>query len=249
MPYVEDTVRSVLGQSYANLEYLVVDAGSTDGTVERLHDLLERDERAMLISRPGMGMYDAIFFGFDRAKGDMLAWLNADDLYPTWALDRVAKHLAERPNHRWVSGLPSAWDAEGALTDVRPQGWHPQRLIRDGWFHRDLLGFIQQECIFFSKTLYDQLTPQDRRAVLSKNLAGDYALWRRFALYEKLETIPSVIGGFRRHGDNRSVVHMDEYMGEVRSDGATFLPGPLTPLARHLYWLYAANGARRAVAR
>ncbi len=247
LPYIRETVGSVLRQTHEDFEHLIIDAGSTDGTLETIVELAEADPRITALSKPGMQMYDAIFLGLDASKGQVLSWINADDLYPPWALARVAAHLNTSPDHRWVTGLPSAWDVNGCLTDVRPQASHPQRLIRQGWFHKDLLGFIQQESIFFSRSLFDQLSADDRQAITSKKLAGDYVLWKRLAQYDELHSIPSVLGGFRRHDSNRSVTGMEHYMQEVRGDGAVFLPPPITSLVRHIYWLYAASAARRAV--
>lgn len=246
--YVGATVSSVLAQTHEDFDYVVVDAGSTDGTQDIVSALIRDDRRATLKSAPGAGMYRAILDALSAARGDMLAWINADDLYTPWAFERVAAWRAAREDARWATGLPAAWDDKGALTMVRPQGAHPRRLIKDGWFHRDLLGFLQQESMFFSADLFARLTQEERDHIASFRLAGDYALWRRFARHAPLETIPSVLGGFRRHEGNRSVAGMEEYMAEVRRDGAVFLPWPLTPLARRTYWLAAAEAARRAAA-
>lgn len=245
-PFIAETIASVLTQRHENFEYFIVDAGSTDGTQDIVSDAIAADARATLKISPGVGMYRAIMEQMSMASGDMLAWINADDLYTPWAFERVAQFCARRPDAQWVTGLPAAWDAEGVLTLVRPQGAHPKRLIQAGWFHRDLLGFMQQESMFFSAGLFARLAPSDLDYISSLKLAGDYALWRRFARFAPLVTIPSVLGGFRRHDANRSVVDVDTYMNEVRGDGATFLPWPLTPLARRIYWLMAADAARRA---
>lgn len=99
--------------------------------------------------------------------------------------------------------------------------------------------------MFFSKDLFVRLGTEDLAHVTRFELAGDYALWRRFARHSPLQTIPSVLGGFREHDGNRSVVGAGAYMDEVREDGAVFLPWPLTPLARRAYWFLAADAARR----
>jgi len=246
--FIGATVASVLAQTHEDFDYVIVDAGSTDGTQDIVSALIRDDARATLKSAPGAGMYRAILDGLSQARGGMLAWINADDLYTPWAFGRVAAYCAVHDNAQWVTGLPAAWDDKGSLTMVRPQGAHPQRLIRDGWFHRDLLGFLQQESMFFSADLFARLTKEDLDHIASFRLAGDYALWRRFARHAPLETIPTVLGGFRRHAGNRSIAGMSDYMEEVRREGATFLPWPLTPLARRIYWLSAAEAARRAAA-
>ena len=244
--FIGATIASVLSQTHEDFDYVIVDAGSDDGTQEIVSALIKADARASLKVSPGAGMYRAILEELAAASGGMLAWINADDLYTPWAFERVAQFQKARAGAHWLTGLPAAWDADGVLTLVRPQGAHPQRLIRAGWFHRDLLGFLQQESMFFSADLFARLSREDLDYLASFRLAGDYALWRRFARHAALETVPSVLGGFRRHEGNRSVAGMDEYMAEVRRDGATFLPWPLTPLARRAYWFAAAEAARRA---
>lgn len=243
--FIEQTIRSVLNQSHTDWDYAIVDAGSTDGSLDIIADLIEGDDRIRLKKDPGVAMYDAILKELAVARGDMLAWINADDLYTPWAFERVTQFCAKQNGADWVTGLPAAWDADGVLKLVRPQGAHPRQLIRAGWFHRDLLGFLQQESMFFSKELFAQLGTEELAHVTQFKLAGDYALWRRFAHHSPLRTIPSVLGGFRQHGANKSVVGAGAYMDEVRSDGAVFLPWPLTPLARRTYWFFAAEAARR----
>ncbi len=247
--FIAETVRSVQRQSHTDWDYVIVDAGSTDGTLEIVEELIEGDDRITLKQSAGVGMYEAILTELAAAEGDMLAWINADDFYTPWAFKRVAQHCALRNGQDWVTGLPAAWDAAGMLKLVRPQGAHPRRLIRAGWFHRDLLGFLQQESMFFSGQLFAKLSKRDLGEILSLRLAGDYALWRRFAQHSNLETLPSVLGGFRVHDGNRSVIEADTYMDEVRREGALFLPWPLTPIARGAYWLFASEAARRAASK
>lgn len=246
--FIEATVRSVQGQSHSDWEYVIVDAGSTDGTRELLAELAQQDPRISVKDTPGAGMYRAILDALSAAGGDMLAWINADDLYTPWAFQRVDQFCQAHGAADWVTGLPAAWDAAGVLSFVRPQGAHPRRLIQAGWFHRDLLGFLQQESMFFSRTLFQTLSRAELDYLAKFELAGDYALWRRFARHSPLQTIPSVLGGFRMHGGNRSVTGAQTYMDEVRSDGAVFLPWPFVSIARRVYWRAAEKGARHGAA-
>jgi glycosyltransferase involved in cell wall biosynthesis len=89
--FIEETIESVLGQDYPNLEYIVMDGGSTDGTVE----ILRKHEKRFSYwqSQPDAGQADAITQGFRRATGDILAWMNSDDVYLPGALRHAAGQL------------------------------------------------------------------------------------------------------------------------------------------------------------
>lgn len=215
---LSQAIESLLGQSHEDWEQIIVDGGSTDDSLDIIADFAQRDSRVRLIESPGSGIYKAIFGGFAAAQGDVLSWLNADDEYTPWALAVVANRF-ERSDVDWLTGFPGAWDGEGRLRFLRPYGFWPQSMIRRGWFHADFLGFIQAESIFFSRSLLNQLSPDQRRGVIEAELAGDYLLWRAFAHYARLEVAPTVLGGFRLHAANRSSLERATYMREVHGSG------------------------------
>ena len=100
-PFIERTVRSVLDQGYPNLEYIVMDGGSTDGTI----DILRKYEgRLTWVSEKDKGQADAINKGIARSTGDIIAYLNSDDVYEPGALHRVAEHFRTHPETMWLTG-------------------------------------------------------------------------------------------------------------------------------------------------
>ncbi len=245
--FLERAIASVRAQSHEDFEYMIVDGGSTDASCAIARKAASEDDRIQLLERPGLNQYASIAAGFDAGEGDVLAWLNADDLYAPWALAVVAKYAARHPDSQWLTGLPGCWDEDDVLRFVRPDAWRPRALIRRGWHHKDLIGFIQQESVFFSKDLFARLSAAQRSAFERARLAGDFILWKAFADAVPLEVIPTVLGGFRRHGANRSVAGMDDYMDEVKNAGATFLPGPLAAMARALHVRLSVRMTRRAI--
>lgn len=190
--YIERTVDSVLGQrGDFELEYLVVDGGSTDGTLERLR---RYEGRLRLVCEPDRGQSDAINKGFRLGSGEVLAWLNSDDVYAPGALDSVARAL-RGGRARWCFGRCDVIDA-----DDRPirrvvsayKSWVSARYSR-----RRLIGrnFIPQPAVFFRRDLLEEAGPLDE----SLRYSMDYDLWLRFAERAEPVFLPRTLAAFRWH--------------------------------------------------
>ena len=112
---IESTMRSVIEQSYPNLEYIVMDGGSTDGTVR----IIERyaSHLTRWCTEPDGGQYNAIEKGFSQATGDIFCWINADDMFlprSLWVVSEIFQHF---PDIEWISTLkPGEWDANSYFT-------------------------------------------------------------------------------------------------------------------------------------
>jgi len=245
--FLPAAIESIIGQSYSNWEHRIIDAGSTDGGYERALEFQRHEPRITVERREGEPLYQSIMHGLTHARGDYLAWLNADDLYTPWAFAALADFSGAKTHARWVTGLPGCWDKDGTLRFVRASAWYPQSFIRRGMFHLHALGFLQQESMFFARTLFEDLTDEDRAGIGKQKLAGDFLLWKCFAEHAPLHVAPTVLGGFRRHGANQSITRMDEYMAEVRAIGAWTPPHFIGALARKAYWQAAALKGQRLV--
>src|SRR5262245_563720 len=116
-PYLEATIQSLLAQHYPALEYIIIDGGSTDGNL----DIIERYQShlAYHVSEPDNGMYDALDKGFRQSTGDIMAWLNSDDMLPTWALHTVADVFSALPQVDWITSIrPLIWNRAGQAVDA-----------------------------------------------------------------------------------------------------------------------------------
>ena len=244
--FLPDMLACLSAQTFPDWEHIIVDGGSVDGSLEIAEEWQLREPRAKLIKAPSLGLYPSVLLGLEATSADLLGWLNADDIYPSWSL-RVATQYFKRTKHDWFTGFPGCWDRDGALRYTRPYGWYPKTLIKAGWFHADLLGFLQQESMFFSRTLFSQLTDQQKQEISKCALAGDFVLWRSFAEMSALRVVPTSIGGFRQHGANLSANHMGEYMEEVRQHGGTFMPGFVMHAAGRLFRSASALAALNRV--
>jgi Glycosyl transferase family 2 len=209
--FIERTIRSVLDQDYSNLEYIIIDGASSD----RTFDIVKRYERhlAVCVSEPDQGQYHAINRGMGYATGDVQCWLNADDVYLPWTLSVVAEIFASHPNIDWVTGLPAFLNRGGQLTGVYGQiAAYPRRHIVNGWYNRQLGGFLQQENMFWRRSLWEKSGGLD----LGLRYAADYALWSKFARHAELVPVGVPLAAFRRlPGEQRSSVGAKEYDAEV----------------------------------
>ena len=170
--FIERTIQSVLDQGYPNLEYLVMDGGSTDGTAEILR---RYGGRLRYVSEKDGGQADALNQGFSRTSGEIVAWLNSDDEYLPGAFDAVARFFAANPSVEWVYGRCPIIDRQSrpqkALITAYKEFWQRR------YSYRRLLieNFIPQPAVFFRRRLLDRVGPLDT----GYHNAFDYHLWVR----------------------------------------------------------------------
>lgn len=200
--YLESTIDSVLSQGYPNLEYIIIDGGSTDNSLE----IIKKYTRYLHFwcSKADGGHYFAVNEGFTRANGDIFAWLNSDDMYCKDALKTVGTIFSDFPNLAWLTTLKQVvFDSHGQCKSVKGiPGFSRQAFLDGVYFTGNFfgLGFIQQESTFWRRELWEKVG-----GIKTKfNLAGDFDLWARFFLHEDLYGVDHPLGGFRIHGENRS---------------------------------------------
>lgn len=202
------TLDSVLGQNYPRLDYLVIDDGSTDGSRE----ILERYQQRGLRWEPGpqRGQYPALNHGLARVAGDILGWINSDDILLPWTLRTVAEIFTAFPEVEWVMGAPAVIQ-DDAVVEVAPVRPLLQEALALGLYSGGNWGLVQQESCFWRRGLWE------RAGALREDLAfaADFELWTRFAQHAELTTCSAVLGGFTVHATNRSRVNSDRYAADV----------------------------------
>ena len=201
--YLEATIQSVLSQKGVELEYIIIDGGSTDGSL----DIINRYSRqlAYWVSEPDQGQTDAINKGFARATGDILAWLNSDDTYKPGALAEAVAYLAENPAVGLVYGDCDYIDSEGRVIGRFPAAQTDYRKLRQGYVH------IPQQAAFFRGELWRQVGPLDP----SFYFAMDYDLWVRLAKTKPVKYLPRVWANFRLHSDAKTISADDRCWPEM----------------------------------
>jgi glycosyltransferase involved in cell wall biosynthesis len=241
--YIEQTIRSVLAQGYPNLEYYIVDGGSTDGTVEVI-----REYEGLIsgwTSEPDRGMYDAINKGFARTRGEIMGWISATDMFHVGGLLSVGAIFRELPDIEWITGRPTRFSEEGMTINVDGvPHWSRPRFLAG--FNR----YIQQESTFWRRSLWDRAGAYVNSSL---RMNGDFELWLRFFRYARLYPADVIIGGFRLHDASLGLKHLEEchrlqeemIVAELASTpGASIIRGfrhfnafiKKIPIARYAWW-------------
>jgi glycosyltransferase involved in cell wall biosynthesis len=191
--YLEATMRSVLDQDYEHIEYIVVDGGSTDGSVEIIKKYADR--LAWWVSENDQGQTSALNKGFARASGDILAWLNSDDTYEPGAISEAVRYLKTHPETGLLYGNANFINAKGEVIGKFPSRQTDYRRLRQGYVH------VSQQASFFRADLWRQVGPLDP----SFYFAMDYDLWVRLAALAPVVYLPRLWANFRLHGDAKTI--------------------------------------------
>jgi glycosyltransferase involved in cell wall biosynthesis len=205
--FIGKTIDSVLEQQYPNLEYIVVDGGSTDGSIEVIASY--DSFLAYFVSEPDRGMYDAINKGFQKSTGEIMLWINSDDMLHGDALRNVAEIFDKFPGVHWITGINTAFDENGRVIAAYPASRFSEYDLHMGNFK-----WIQQESTVWRRSLWNRAGGFVHE---SAKLAGDLELWLRFSRLEKLVPCELLIGGFRFREGQLSIEQHTSYLAEAES--------------------------------
>lgn len=208
--YLEACIDSILSQNYPNLEYIILDGGSSDGSVE----IIKKYEKYLAFwqSRPDGGQYRAINDGFQRSTGEIMTWLNSDDLFRPNALQTVADIMMELSCVEWLTGRPHGILADGS------EAWSVDYL--PSWSRKKYLNklydnpYIQQEGTFWRRRLWEKA---GSHIATYLDLAGDLELWARFFRHAKLYSVDKILASFRYHPLQKTATMMEQYRQEADS--------------------------------
>jgi glycosyltransferase involved in cell wall biosynthesis len=212
--FIEATIRSVLLQGYPNFEYIIIDGGSTDGTV----DIINKYEEHLTywVSEKDAGQYDAINKGFAKSTGDIMFWLNSDDMLCPWAFHVAATVFKQCLDIEWLtSSRPLLWSQAGLCIAAelidgfsKKTFYQGRNIKRNHYFHFH----IQQESTFWRRSLWLR-----SGGCLNADIdyAGDFDLWARFWEFSDLVCINAPLGGWRHHGDQKVLNDYQRYLVEA----------------------------------
>jgi glycosyltransferase involved in cell wall biosynthesis len=211
--FLEQTITSILAQGYPNLEYIVIDDGSTDNSADIIRKF--EDHLFYWSSEPQSGQYASLNKGFDVATGDVLTWLNADDYYCPWTLSTVAAIMEEVPECAWLTTLNKIlFDAGGFPRLAKVKGYSRESFLdgRHTYGSKVSLGGIQQESTFWRRDLWEK---SGGALDESSAFAADFELWARFYEHAELYGTVSPMGGPRIHSEQRHLLNEDSYIQET----------------------------------
>jgi glycosyltransferase involved in cell wall biosynthesis len=203
--FLEETIRSVLLQNYPNLEYIIMDGGSTDDSL----DVIRKYEKYLAYwqSEKDDGQSDAIARGFNRSTGNILSWLNSDDILLPGALLDIGKTFARNPATGVVFGNTLVINSDS--TEVNRYFW-PAKLFR---YHWSLGQYVGQESCFWRREVYDRvggLNPD-------KFFVMDYDLLFRMWETARFKKVRRFLGGYRIHEGAKNSKHQDVRVRELNA--------------------------------
>ena len=202
-PFLEMTIQSVLGQNYPNIEYFIIDGGSTDGSVSIIKKY--ESNLASWISEKDKGQTDAINKGFAMAKGDILGWINSDDTLLPNAVEEAVEFFKSNPQTALVYGNANYIDVESRIIGKFPAAQTSYSQLRRGYVH------IPQQASFFRREIWEAVGPLDTDFFF----AMDYDLWVRIARRAPIRYIKRTWANFRLHEDAKTISADDRCWPEM----------------------------------
>jgi glycosyltransferase involved in cell wall biosynthesis len=232
--FLPATLKSVLDQGYPNLEYIVLDDGSTDDSMQILEPF--RSRLARCETGPNQGQYRTITRGLLDCTGEIMGWLNSDDMHFPWTLRAIGEIFRDFPEVEWVSSLHLAhWDYHGFCLGVYPNRGFSREAFLDGRYLPEearmesipppaAREFIQQESMFWRRGLWERAG-----SYISGDFgsAGDFELCARFYRYAELVGVNIPLSGFR-HQSGQQTRQMERY--------AELCVPPLKQYREEMHW-------------
>jgi glycosyltransferase involved in cell wall biosynthesis len=227
--FIETTILSVLEQGYPDLEYIVMDGGSTDGTLDILR---QYEDRLTWISEPDRGQAHAINKGLVRTNGEVVAFLNSDDVYAPGALHAVGAYFATHLQAQWLSGRCNIINEDGREIRKAITAYKHFWLGFRSYGVLQVLNYISQPATFWRRGLLDEVgcLNEDLRYTM------DYEYWLRIGQVHRLHALRQRLAGFRLYAVSKSGGGFEDQFAEEMAVSKRFA----SPLIAQLHRLHNA---------
>lgn len=207
--YIKETLQSIIDQNYPNLEVIIQDGGSTDGSVSIIESFAKKYPEVFIWeSKKDKGQVDAINIGLEKSKGDILTYINADDIYKRGALLEVAQNFKKYPDILWISGYGDIINKNGNKISTFVSTYKNILLNLNKYTFLLIVNFITQPSTFLSRKAYKNYGPFTG----TKNYVMEYDLWLKLAKNQMPFIIKKTLSSFRLTDDNISSTAAEELL-------------------------------------
>ncbi len=209
--YLEETLKSIFSQNYKNYEVIVQDGGSTDNTVDILKKYQKKyPDKLNWVSKKDKGQMDAINKGMKKAKGEIVAYINADDVYEKGAFQVVVNAYKNNPDSGWFVGQGKVINKTGSEI-AKYATWYKNLFLKFSTYSLLLTtNYIIQPSVFLTKKAYKKFGPFTG----TKSFVMEYDLWLKMGKEHMPVVINDFLSSFRMSGDNISATAFDKTLSE-----------------------------------
>jgi len=195
--YIRETIESVLGQGYPDFEYIVIDGGSTDST---LSILKEYGKRINWVSEKDRGQSHAINKGLKKATGEIIGFLNSDDIYEPGALLKVGAYFSQHPESAWITGKCRTVNEKGVEIRRGVTFYKNVWLVTRSRTLLMILNYISQPATFWRREVIERIGFFDENRIF----AMDYDYWLRVGKHYDLKFLNTYLANFRVHSSSKA---------------------------------------------
>jgi glycosyltransferase involved in cell wall biosynthesis len=219
--FIEETILSVLNQNYPNLEYIIIDGGSTDSSVEIIKKY--EDKLHYWVSEKDKGQTHAINKGFEKASGTILAYLNSDDIYMPNALRLISDLFTKFEKVQWITGHKCHLLNQNVIAPVTiPNYKFNRELYQKGYHTPWLLGWNSQPCTFWTKELFEKAGAKFDESL---QCSFDIDMWIKMSQFQDLYFLKIALTAMRQHKNQKSrTLQLDLKEIEGRANNLKFSP-------------------------
>jgi glycosyltransferase involved in cell wall biosynthesis len=223
--FLERTICSILDQNYPNLEYVIIDGGSTDQSIK----IIKKYQKYLSYweSKPDRGQSHAINKGFEKTTGEVMAWLNSDDILRAGSLKLVGNIFAQFAEIEWLTSLPSVINDQDYQVYLSSSPLYVRSFIKRGWYIQKFMNFIMQEGTFWRRSLWQKAGSR----VVEAPYSMDLKLWQSFANHAPLYCANVCLASYRLNPNRKNNDGHDNYYKEINA----WVPKPISLVGKSIW--------------